>query len=168
MAEAAPKRSRRAKAGVTNGARLLVEKVDHRSEHARRYRDLQENLVAHVGGDPTDAQMILIRRIAALTVWAECEEAKLLNSQEPDIGAMSTAANTVRRLLQDLGLKRAQLDVTPTTMGDRIMDAPQLAAVPDAGSRFMGAPPVGTIEDAEIVEPAPAAPSFAEFMAARS
>src|SRR5262245_11379694 len=101
MSEASPTiaaKKPRARARVTNGSQLL-DGVDGRSAAARRYRDVLAQLVADLGGDPTEAQSIIARRAATLAVWCEGEEAAMANGEEADIATFTTACNALRRLL---------------------------------------------------------------------
>lgn len=93
---------------------MFVEGLDGRSALARRYRDLVATFTSDMGGDPSEAEKQLIRRAASLSVWCEAVEVRLANGEEVDIGTLTTAANSLRRILQDIGLDRRQRDVTPT------------------------------------------------------
>lgn len=105
------------RSAVANGSRLFVEEIDGRSAIARRYRDLVAEFTSDIGGDPTEAQKQLIRRAASLSTWAEAQEVKLANGEDIEIGPLTTAANSLRRILQDIGLERRSRDVTPTLEG---------------------------------------------------
>ena len=112
-------RGRWSKAGlpsvrVANGSRLFVEGLNGRSALARRYRDLVAEFTSDIGGDPSEAQKQLIRRAASLSTWCEAQEVNLANGEEVDIGPLTTAANSLRRILQDIGFERRPRDVTPT------------------------------------------------------
>ncbi|WP_139043807.1 hypothetical protein [Allomesorhizobium alhagi] len=48
--------------------------------------------------------MSLIRRAATLSVWCESADAEMAKGRTIDIGLYTTTANTLRRLLTDLGL----------------------------------------------------------------
>ena len=102
-----------ARSRVGNGRAILPD-VDGRSSEMRRYRDILAQLVADMGGDPSEAQTIIARRAATLAVWCEGCEAAMANGGELDIAAFTTASNALRRLLADLGLERRVKDVTPT------------------------------------------------------
>jgi hypothetical protein len=99
---------------VSNGKDLFLEGVDGRSVLARRYRDILAQLVSDLGGDPSEAQSIIARRAATLSVWCEQSEAKAAAGEPLNIGEFTTATNTLRRLLNDLGLERRVRDITPT------------------------------------------------------
>lgn len=103
-----------ARSAVANGSRLFVEGLDGRSALARRYRDLVIEFTADLGDDPTAAQKQLIRRAASLSTWCEAVEVRLANGEDVDIGPLTTAANSLRRILLDIGLRRVPRDVTPT------------------------------------------------------
>lgn len=93
---------------------MFVEGLDGRSALARRYRDLVATFTSDMGGDPSESQKQLIRRAASLSVWCEAVEVRLANGEDVDIGTLTTAANSLRRILQDIGLERRTRDVTPT------------------------------------------------------
>lgn len=92
----------------------ILEGVDMRTNGGRRFKELCADLVHHLGGDPTAPQFAIVRRAAALAVWCEQAEAGQAKGEDLDIAAYSTATNTLRRLLADLGLERTARDVTPS------------------------------------------------------
>jgi hypothetical protein len=98
---------------MTNGSAVL-DNVDGRSAAARRYRDIVDDLVRDMGGDPSAGQSAIARRAAALCVSCEQAEAELVAGGKIDIGEFTTAANSLRRLLSDLGIERKLRDVTPS------------------------------------------------------
>lgn len=100
---------------VSNGADLFLAPVDARSREFRRFRDVYGDLVQHLGGEAhvSEARRHLAKRATALVVWSEVAEAKLANGEDLDIATFTTAANTLRRLLGDLGLDPTARDVTP-------------------------------------------------------
>ena len=102
-----------ARSRVGNGSALLAG-VDGRSATFRRYRDILASLVVDMGGDPSEAQMQIARRAAQLSTWCEEQDAAAANGQPFDIAAYTTASNSLRRLLGDLGLERTARNVTPT------------------------------------------------------
>ena len=103
-----------ARSRVSNGKDLFLEGVDGRSALARRYRDILAQLTSDIGGDPSEAQSIIIRRATQLAVWCEMAEAEAAGGKALNIGEYATATNTLRRLLLDLGLERRMRDVTPS------------------------------------------------------
>ena len=66
-----------------------------------------------MGGDPSEAQNIIIRRATQLAVWCEQAEADAASGKPLNIGEYSTATNTLHRLLTTLGLERRLRDITP-------------------------------------------------------
>lgn len=98
---------------VANGSELIAG-ADQRSATFRRYRDILAQLVADLGGDPSEAQQQIARRAASLAVWCEERDADAVSGRAFDIAAYTTAANSLRRLLADLGLERRARNVTPT------------------------------------------------------
>ena len=92
------------------GKDLFLDGVDGRSVIARRYRDILAQLTSDIGGDPSEAQSIIIRRATQLAVW--CEQAEAASGKPLNIGEYATATNTLRRLLLDLGLERRMRDIT--------------------------------------------------------
>ena len=98
---------------ISNGKDLFLEGVDGRSVIARRYRDILAQLTSDIGGDPSEAQSIIIRRATQLAVWCEQAEAEAAGGKSLNIGEYATATNTLRRLLLDLGLERRMRDITP-------------------------------------------------------
>jgi len=91
----------------------ILAGVDMRTHGGRRFKELCADLVDHLGNDPTAPQLAIIRRAAALGVWCEQAEAEQAQGKELDVAAYTTATNTLRRLLSDLGLERRARDVTP-------------------------------------------------------
>lgn len=80
----------------------------------RRYRELVADLSEHLGGEVTVPQQAIIRRAVQLQVWCEECEAAFARGEEFDVTVFTTAVNSLRRLLIDLGLERKARDVTPT------------------------------------------------------
>ena len=110
------------RSAVTNGNTLLVGDFDHRSTWMRRLRDLIKLHTSDLGGDDviTESESRIVRRAAMLTLQLEMMDAKFATN-----GGEATAhqlqlyqqcSNTVRRLLESLGLKRRQKDITPPTL----------------------------------------------------
>ena len=102
-----------ARSRVSNGKDLFLEGVDGRSVIARRYRDILAQLTSDIGGDPSEAQNIIIRRATQLAVWCEQAEAEAAGGKPLNIGEYATAKNTLHRLLTTLGLERRMRDITP-------------------------------------------------------
>ena len=98
---------------VSNGSAVL-DNVDGRSAVARRYRDILNELISDLGGDPSGAQSAIARRASALCVVCEQAEAEMVAGGALDLAEFTTAANSLRRLLSDLGLERRAKDITPS------------------------------------------------------
>lgn len=118
----APAKHFRTKLG--NGAAL--EGLDMRTFAGRRYGEVYHDMVAHCGGNPSAPQEVMIRRIAALNLWCDQQERALALGQEFDVSLYSTAANTLGRLCDKLGILPPQRNVTPTLT--EYLDAVAVAA----------------------------------------
>jgi hypothetical protein len=105
-----PQRSR-----VTNGSALLSG-VDGRSPWVRRCKDV---IASHLSDVPeaSAAERSIIRRASVLTVELERMERQFaLNEQaSPDeLDAYQRCANSLRRLLESVGLQRRAREVGPS------------------------------------------------------
>jgi len=85
---------------------------------ARRLRDVIEAHIADLGGPAaiSEAERSIVRRASTLTVELERLEAKFANAGEASPGeldAYQRTANSLRRLLESVGLQRRQRNVTP-------------------------------------------------------
>lgn len=103
---------------ITNGNAVLPD-VDGRSTWVRRVRDLIGLHVADLGGidNVSEAEKSICRRAAVLTVTLELMESKFGTTGEakPDeIDLYQRTANSLRRLLESVGIDRRPRDVTPT------------------------------------------------------
>ena len=111
--------SESARSSVTNGYRLFADKtIDGRTSWARRLRDLIVLHTLDLGGEDvvSVAEQSILRRASTLSVECELLEKKfaLANGADPeDLQLYITASNSLRRLLETLGLKRVARDVTP-------------------------------------------------------
>jgi uncharacterized small protein (DUF1192 family) len=102
---------------VSNRSAVLPG-VDGRSTWVRRLRDLISLHLSDLGGDDavSEAERSIIRRIATLTVELERMEAEFAVAGEarPDqLDLYQRTANSLRRLLEAIGLRRRPRDVTP-------------------------------------------------------
>jgi hypothetical protein len=103
---------------ITNGTALLPG-VDGRSPWVRRCKDVIAAHVADLGGvdNCSAAERSIIRRASTLTVELERLEARFATAGEANTADLETyqrCANTMRRLLESVGLRRRPRDVTPT------------------------------------------------------
>ena len=103
-----------ARSRVSNGSSTFLDSVDGRSVLARRYRDILGQLISDIGGDPSEAQSIICRRAATLAVWAEQAESAMAGGNALNIAEFTTAVNTLRRLLSDIGLERQAREIVPS------------------------------------------------------
>jgi hypothetical protein len=106
-----PQRSR-----ITNGA--LLPGVDGRSAWVRRCKDLLNDHLSDLGGEfsTSAAERSIVRRACVLTVELERLEKKFALAGEAsadDIDLYQRVANTLRRLLEAVGLQRRSRDITP-------------------------------------------------------
>jgi hypothetical protein len=109
-----------ARSRVTNGKELLPG-VDGRSLWARRYRDVLTLHLSDLGGEDniSEAEKTLARRAACLVVELELMEVRFATGDEPDtedttanmLDRYQRTANTLRRLLESLGLSRRTKDI---------------------------------------------------------
>jgi hypothetical protein len=107
-----------ARSRITNG-RDVLPGIDGRSVYVRRMRDLIRLHTTDLGGPEacSASEAALIRRAAVLMVELEHMEVQFATDGAAAPEALqlySTTANTLRRLLQTVGLQRRARDVTPT------------------------------------------------------
>jgi hypothetical protein len=110
-------RTRRLRSRITNGSALLPD-IDHRSAWMRRFRDLNQLHLSDRGGESaaSEAEKALVRRGACLIVELEqLEQQFALNGggSIKQLECYQRMTNTLRRVLESLGLKREAKDVTP-------------------------------------------------------
>lgn len=116
-----PKRLRRAKAGLLSRDRSIVN-IDRRTRAGRVLRTVEADLVQHVGGHPSAAEMLIIRSAAI-----KATRLALLTDQLLTAGDLSDHAedhalawlNSMRLDLSALGLARRIKDVSPS-LGDLV------------------------------------------------
>lgn len=92
---------------------LTMADVDCRKGPGRRVRSLVRALARDLADDLSTAQRMLVMRVALLEALCTHTEAAILLGQEVSLGDYLQMANTQRRLLQTLGLKRVPKDITP-------------------------------------------------------
>jgi hypothetical protein len=100
---------------VTNGKTLFADGGDMRTPWARRMRDVFEMHISDLGGVDASsaAELSIARRVATLTVELEKMEASFATSDAtPEaLTLYQMTANSLRRMLESLGLKRRPRDV---------------------------------------------------------
>jgi hypothetical protein len=109
---------RKGRSRITNG-KVLVAGVDQRSPWVRRAKDVIAAHVADLGGPDncSAAERSIIRRASTLTVELERMETTFALAGEAspfDLEIYQRCANSLRRLLEAVGLQRRTRDVTPT------------------------------------------------------
>jgi hypothetical protein len=108
---------RRHRSAVSNGSRLFaVEPLDGRTHAAMRFRDLNDDIIADLGGRDrlSTGQIQLVRRAATLSIMAEAMEADAVASKAFDVDLYGQLTDRLGRCLARLGLERKARDVTPT------------------------------------------------------
>jgi hypothetical protein len=106
-----------ARSRVTNGRELLPG-IDGRSIYARRARDLVALFVSDLGGieNASEAEKALVRRASILCVECENLETQFASSGAADPASLDLyqrTANSLRRMLETLGLERRAREVSP-------------------------------------------------------
>ena len=126
-------RKAQARSAITNG-QAIVAGVDQRSTWCRRLRDLVQLHLSDLGGEDSvsEAEKSLIRRVAVLSVEMERMEAAFAvdKSDPAALDAYQRASNSLRRLLESLGLKRRAKPIESLSSyleAKRIEDAQGLA-----------------------------------------
>lgn len=111
---------RKLRSAISNGSSLLAG-CDHRSAQMRRLKDLFNDHVADLGGveNLSTAELALVRRSSMLILQLEIMEGRWQENKgeasAKQIECYQRVANTLRRLLESLGLQRRQKDITPAT-----------------------------------------------------
>jgi hypothetical protein len=101
---------------VTNDAAALLTPT--KLSWCRRLRDLYELHVSDLGGwsNVSSAEAAILRRALTLIIACEARETQYAEAgqvSDQELCVYASAANTLRRLLESIGLKRRQRDVTP-------------------------------------------------------
>ncbi|TPK73646.1 hypothetical protein [Mesorhizobium sp. B2-4-17] len=124
-------RKYRARSRTTNGKELLPG-LDGRSKWARRLHDLCSNHIADLGGPRhvTQSQFVLIRNAANLTIILEKWELQFATEPTINVGDLlgyQTVSNSLRRVLETLGLNRVTPppDTTPHLDLTKLTDSEQ-------------------------------------------
>lgn len=98
---------------VGNGSRWL-ENIDGRTTVARRYGELAAAISSDLGGSDqlSEALFQLIRSAAGLIVLRENLDAKAVNGEPIDVATYCKISNSLRRVLDTIGLRRVPRDIT--------------------------------------------------------
>ena len=107
-----PQRSR-----ITNGSAFLPG-IDNRGPWIRRCKDVIAAHLSDLGGpdNTSAAERSIIRRVGVLTAELEHLEVRFATAGEAnaeDLDLYQRTANSLRRLLEAVGLQRRTRDVTP-------------------------------------------------------
>src|SRR5262245_2792713 len=105
------------RSSITNGSKLLAG-IDGRSAWVRRAKDLIAEHLSDLGGpdNTSAAERSITRRVAVLSVELEHLEARFAtagSASAEDLDLYQRTANSLRRLLEAVGLQRRPVDVTP-------------------------------------------------------
>lgn len=114
----------KARSRITNGSSILPN-VDGRSIWVRRYRDIVALILADLGGDDhaSESEKAIVRKAAALEVELERRTMLAANAGEMSdtfLEAYSRTSNTLRRLLQAVGLERRAKTIGGPSLGELI------------------------------------------------
>jgi len=109
---------RKGRSRVTNGT-VLIAGVDQRSPWVRRCKDVIAAHLSDLGGadNTSAAERSIIRRAAVLTTELEVLEVRFAKAGEAsaaDLEVYQRCSNSLRRLLEAVGLQRRPRDVTLT------------------------------------------------------
>jgi hypothetical protein len=107
---------------LTNGTSIFaIKSLDKRSRFARRYRDCIAAYVSDLGGieNVSFAEQTLLRRASMLICQLEWQESQFAKDQEgvaspEQLTIYLQALNSLRRVVETLGLQRRPRDVTPS------------------------------------------------------
>jgi hypothetical protein len=103
-----PARKRCGRSRIANG-KLHRRGVDPRSHAARRFKDAIDALCGEIGrplAALTEVERTRVRMAAHFTVVAEESQARAASGRTTDVEQDVRVANTLARLLDDLGLSR--------------------------------------------------------------
>src|SRR5262249_35276289 len=92
--------------------------LDARTAPTRKVHELARRIERDLGGDLSTAQAALVLRCANLIALCEHSEVCLLTGREVSLADYLQAANTLKRLLGTLGLRRVPKDVTPPSVAE--------------------------------------------------
>jgi hypothetical protein len=88
---------------------VIGDAIDGRSREGKFLRKCEAELVAQVGGEPSFAQRLLIRRIARVMLKLELFDAKMAgdNWTDHDARTYGGLSNSLRLMLREVGGKAA-------------------------------------------------------------
>lgn len=115
------------RSAVSNGRSWFVpatmpdgSRLDTRTAAGRRFVDIASAIADDLGGMDmlSEGQRQLIRRAAALSIQCELLEARFAarGAENGELQDFNAATNTLRRVLDTIGLHRQARDVTPSAL----------------------------------------------------
>jgi hypothetical protein len=112
----------RQRSRIANGSALLPG-IDNRSAWVRRCKEVIASHVSDLGGvdNCSAAEQSIIRRAAVLTTELEQLEVRFATAGQADAGDLEIyqrCANSLRRLLEAVGLQRRSRDISPQTLDE--------------------------------------------------
>jgi hypothetical protein len=95
---------------------VIGDAIDGRSKEGKFLRRCEAELVAHVGGSPSFAQKLLIRRAARAMLRLELLDAKMSTGNWTDHDARTFGGlnNALRLALRELGVRETKPKPIPT------------------------------------------------------
>jgi hypothetical protein len=103
-----------ARSRVGNG-KVLLSGVNPHSVAYREFADVVCDLVEHMGSMPTVVQQAIIEEAAGLVIYCRTQRASLLRKDSDfNVQSYTTATNSLRRLLADIGQEMRLKDITPS------------------------------------------------------
>ena len=93
---------------VSNGRRAFLPDSASLLQKSRRYRDILNEMIGDMGGEAmlSEAQRQLLRRAVTLSLQCEHWDHAAAVGEEVDWDLYSRTTNTLRRMLESIGLKR--------------------------------------------------------------
>ena len=105
----------------------MLQNLDQRTREARLMRETKAALIAHVGGEPSATQKVLIERAVRLTLQLAMMDAKQAGFAltEHDGRQYLAWTNTLTRLMRQLGLvgAPARVPTLPEYLANRAAQA---------------------------------------------
>jgi hypothetical protein len=98
----------------------MLAKIDRRTKQSRLMQAARDELIAHVGGQPSSVQRTLIERAARLQLYLEVMDRETLEAgtmTERNSKQYLAWCNSLRLCLRELGVKAAPAEAPPN-LGD--------------------------------------------------
>jgi hypothetical protein len=107
-----------ARSKITNG-RQMLDGIDGRSAIARRLRDIVRGLLVEFD-ITTDADEVLVRQAATLSVLSEQLQAQLVRGELVDAKTITNLSGQLRRILADLRQRTGQRGPAPPSLHEHL------------------------------------------------